>query len=94
MFNESLDMLATISLVSEDQGWSEGMSYNPLTIWNAMLVLDHVVVSAGVKLGKIDKQKASEWQKGLASLVYKATGLGADDFRCYIDAAYGKHGKA
>ena len=77
---DGINQWADIMLTAEADQWSYALNYFPRDLMNATFILQHVASNIGIKAGRINEEKATEFGQRLRQLVIDMTGYDPHEF--------------
>ena len=72
---DGLNQWTDIALEAEAKQWAVELNYFPRDLFNVTYLFQHVASNIGIKVGRIDEQKAVGFGKRLRQLVLEMTGF-------------------
>lgn len=77
---EGISHWADIMLTADADQWAYDLRYFPHDLMNVTLIFQHVASNIGIKAGRIDEEKATEFGQRLRQLVIDMTGIDPHEF--------------
>ena len=77
---EGINQWADIMLTADADQWAYDLTYFPRDLMNAVLIFQHVASNIGIKAGRIDEKRATEYGQRLRQLVIDMTGYDPHEF--------------
>lgn len=77
---EGINHWADIMLTADAGQWAYELRYFPRDLMNAVLIYQHVASNIGIKAGRIDEEKATEFGQRLRQLVIDMTDYDPHEF--------------
>ena len=78
---EGIQQLVIDIMFTEDADqWAYDLTYFPRDLMNAVLIYQHVASNIGIKAGRIDEERAVEFDQRLRQLVIDMTGYDPHEF--------------
>ena len=77
---DGINQWADIMLTAEAYQWAYALKYFPRDLMNATFIFQHVASNIGIKAGRINEEKATEFGQRLRQLVIDMTGYDPHEF--------------
>lgn len=77
--SDGINQWADIALLADADQWAYYLNYSTKDIVNATMIFNHVCSNVGIKAGRIDEAKATEYGQRLRQIVQDMTGYDPAD---------------